>query len=59
MKPKNPIVTLPFLVFSLIGLWEFSQDVRAVQVVGLYASGVTAGAILVWLVIFIRSKREP
>ena len=59
MKPKNPIVPLPILIFSLLGLWRFSEDVRAVNVVGLYASGVAAGATLVWLVIYLRSKREP
>ncbi len=32
------------IVFGIIGLTAFTNDVRAVQVLGLFASGVVVGA---------------
>lgn len=39
--------TVVMVVFGLIGLSQFSHDVRLVQVVGLFASGAAFGAALV------------
>ncbi len=59
MKRRIPIVPFPLLGFSLLGLWQFSQDVRTVNVVGLFASGAIAGAILAVFIAFLKAKREP
>ncbi len=59
MKIRNPFVPLPILFFSLLGLWQFSQDVRTVNIVGLYASGAIAGAALALFIVFLKLKREP
>jgi hypothetical protein len=32
------------ILFSIIGLTQFSKDVRAVQVLGLFACGIVVGA---------------
>jgi hypothetical protein len=41
MKDK-PVVLVMFL-FSVFGLWQFSDGIRSVDVVGLFASGVLLG----------------
>jgi len=43
-------------LFSILGLWQFSQAVRSVDVVGLFASGALAGAALAGFFIT-RNKR--
>ena len=40
---KAPVLFILFL-FSMLGLWQFSHDVRSVDIVGLFASGALAGA---------------
>ena len=40
---RSPVLFILFL-FSLFGLWQFSQGVRSVDIVGLFASGALAGA---------------
>ncbi len=59
MKRRIPIVPVPLLFFSLYGLWHFSQDVKTVNVVGLFASGAIAGAVLAVFIAFLKAKREP
>ncbi|MEO7672825.1 MAG: hypothetical protein ABIU09_01955 [Pyrinomonadaceae bacterium] len=59
MTRRIPFVPFPLLVFSLLGLWQFSQDVRTVNVVGLFGSGAIAGAILAVFIAFLKAKREP
>ncbi len=59
MKRRIPFVPLPALIFSLLGLLKFSQDVRTVNVVGLFASGAIAGAVFAMFIVFLKAKREP
>lgn len=40
---RNPALIILFL-FSLLGLWQFSHNIRSVDIVGLFASGALAGA---------------
>jgi hypothetical protein len=40
---RMPLFFVMFL-FSLAGLWQFSNEVRSVDVVGLFASGTLLGA---------------
>jgi len=40
----RPGIFIIMFLFSILGLWQFSQAVRAVDVVGLFASGALAGA---------------
>jgi len=40
----KPAIFISMLLFSMLGLWQFSQGVRSVDVVGLFASGALGGA---------------
>jgi hypothetical protein len=40
----KPGIFIVMFLFSLLGLWEFSQGVRSVDIVGLFASGALTGA---------------
>jgi len=40
----RPGIFIIMFLFSILGLWQFSQAVRSVDVVGLFASGALAGA---------------
>ena len=44
MNPKNRSLAIIFVVLAAAGLWQFSNGVRTVDVVGLFASGALAGA---------------
>ena len=44
MSNKRSPMFFILLLFSVAGLWQFSQGVRSVDVVGLFASGALAGA---------------
>ena len=49
MNNKRIPVYFVFFLLSLGGLWQFSDEVRSVDVVGLFASGALAGAAIVGL----------
>jgi hypothetical protein len=40
----KPGIFISMFLFSMLGLWQFSQGVRSVDVVGLFACGALAGA---------------
>ena len=40
---RRPVLVVLFL-FSMLDLWQFSDGVRSVDVLGLFASGALAGA---------------
>ena len=44
--PKRPVLFI-LILFSVFGLWQFSDGVRSVDIVGLFASGALAGAAIV------------
>jgi hypothetical protein len=44
MAKKNRVVPIVMIVLALLALGRFSQGVRAVNVLGLFASGALAGA---------------
>ena len=46
MSNGRPGMFIIMFLFSILGLWQFSQAVRSVDVVGLFASGALAGAAL-------------
>lgn len=56
MKNGKPGVLISMFLFSMLGLWQFSQGVRLVDVVGLFASGALAGAAVAG--VFIMSNRN-
>jgi hypothetical protein len=51
----KPVIFIIMFLFSILGLWQFSQAVRSVDVVGLFASGALAGAAVTGLLI-LRNK---
>jgi hypothetical protein len=52
----RPGIFIIMFLFSILGLWQFSQAVRAVDVVGLFASGALTGA-AVTAVLILRNKK--
>jgi|RhiMetdeSRZDD1v2_1073273.scaffolds.fasta_scaffold39978_7 hypothetical protein len=40
---RTPVLFILFF-FSMLGLWQFSDGVRTVDIVGLFASGALLGA---------------
>jgi hypothetical protein len=52
MKNSKAIYIIAFTFFSLgmIGLFRFSEDMRTVNIVGLFFSGVLSGSALVSLI---------
>ena len=56
MNNRGPGIFIIMFLFSILGLWQFSQAVRSVDVVGLFASGALAGAALAGFLIA-RNKR--
>jgi hypothetical protein len=58
MKPLKPIFFLLFLLISLLVLWNFSRDVRTVNILGLYASGVILGVAIARFILWFKTKRE-
>lgn len=57
----SPIVrNIGFMaIFGLVGLTRFTEDVRTVQVLGLFASGALFGMALASLIMEIKAKRTP
>jgi len=53
---RKPGIFISMFLFSLLGLWQFSQGVRSVDVVGLFACGALAGAAATGLLIM-RNKK--
>lgn len=58
MKRIGPNIAI-LVIFGFIGLTQFSENVRTVQVLGLFASGVVVGLALAAIMIILRSKRSP
>ena len=46
------------LLFGFLGLTRFSENVRTVQVVGLFGSGACVGVSLVGIISALRSKQS-
>jgi len=46
MKARNRLSIIILLLIAIIGLWQFSNGVRNVDVLGLFASGALAGAVI-------------
>ncbi len=44
MNTKNRPTIFILILLSAIGIWQFSDGVRSVDVAGLFASGALAGA---------------
>ena len=59
MKPKSvwPSVAV-MLVFAFIGLTQYIENVRAVQVLGLFASGMLAGVSLSLIIAAVKGSRK-
>lgn len=45
------------VVFAIVGLTQFTENVRAVQILGLFASGAAFGAALGALITTFKAKR--
>ncbi len=58
MKYGISLAILFCLFLSLTGLWNASQDVRAVRIVGLFGSGAIFGAAITYLVVAYRMRRN-
>lgn len=56
MNNRKPGIPIRMFLFSLLGLWQFSQGVRSVDVVGLFARGALAGAAATGLLVM-RNKK--
>ena len=56
----NPIgKNIAFMVlFAAIGLTQFTENVRAVQILGLFASGAVVGASLAGLIGALKANRK-
>jgi len=46
------------VVFGLLGLTQFSDNVRTVQVLGLFASGAAVGASLTRIISALKARKE-
>ncbi len=46
------------LIFAFVGLTQFTENMRPVQIVGLFVSGAVFGASLVSFISALRSKRK-
>ena len=57
MKHAGTYIAI-MIVFGLGGLRLFSEGVRSVQVLGLFASGIVVGASLAKFIAVIRSKKS-
>jgi hypothetical protein len=51
MNNKKPALFVVFILIAFLGFWQFSQGVRSVDVIGLFASGMLAGAALTGLLL--------
>jgi hypothetical protein len=51
MSKKRTSVLFILFFFSMLGLWQFADGVRTVDIVGLFASGALLGAAIAgWFV---------
>jgi hypothetical protein len=46
------------LLFTIIGLTQYTEGVRAVQVLGLFASGMVAGVSLALIIAAVKGSRK-
>jgi hypothetical protein len=53
---RKPGIFIGMFLFSLLGLWQFSQGVRSVDIAGLFASGALAGVAAIGLLIMRNNK---
>lgn len=58
MKTSKPLFLFVFILFLLAlgGLFRFSQNVRSVDVVGLFFSGAACGAAVAALIMALRKN---
>jgi hypothetical protein len=58
MKRSNPLFFFAFifLFFGVFGLYRFSHNVRSVDAVGLFSSGVACGAAVVGFIAALRAR---
>jgi hypothetical protein len=56
MKNRTTVTFIILFVFSMLGLTQFSDGVRSVDIVGLFASGALAGAALAGFLITRRNS---
>ncbi len=52
---NKPVLIIMFL-FSVFGLWQFSDGVRSVDVAGLFASGILLGVTVTRFLVMRNSK---
>lgn len=59
MKKKNVTAfVIIFLIIGIMGLLRFSGNVRTVDMVGLFGSGLACGVALMGMVSILRSKTK-
>ena len=59
MKMKLVGINIALIaIFGVLGLTQFSENVRTVQVLGLFASGVVVGAAWTRIVVTLTAKRN-
>jgi ABC-type uncharacterized transport system permease subunit len=59
MKPRSIWGNVAIMiVFAAVGLTEFTENVRTVQILGLFASGMVCGVSLAMIVAALRAKRN-
>jgi hypothetical protein len=56
MSNKRMRVLFILFLFSMLDLWQFSEGVRSVDIVGLFASGALSGAAVAGLFMARNSK---
>lgn len=56
MNSRKPAVYVVFILIAFLGFWQFSQGIRSVDVVGLFASGALAGAALTGMLLARRQQ---
>lgn len=57
-KKLFPVQVFILIVLGATGLFRFSEGVRTVDVIGLFASGMVCGAALVWIVVALKGKSK-
>ena len=56
MKNRRIPIFVSLFLFSMLGLWQFSDGVRSVDILGLFASGALAGAAITGFLIMKQSQ---
>ncbi|HEX5489227.1 MAG TPA: hypothetical protein VFX04_08815 [Rhodanobacteraceae bacterium] len=60
MNPRRPVFFVAMaLIMLAVGLWFFSNGVRTVNVVGLFASGAACGAAFAGFLVSMRRMKRP